>query len=334
MTAKRKTLSKEVSGLIQSTLQETGGVFAMDCECFILFKDAFDPIIAALHHLDVDQLSTSSHVFLPSEEQTFFSLAALPSKFTIEHASLEFRRNITGFAYCPMLEDADREELYDLIRDAISEASSSSSSSSPFAVHKLSELTEEQLEDLDGLGIPFRPFNHVLEVASFYDNWPVGRGIASSTFDEEDEDATVSSYIHICHREHLEVSVLGKNIDAVCSKGIELMETLSAQLDFDTTEQFGFSTSLLNWLGHATKLSFTLSIPLPDGQGDDEDSSFSVEDGSFKQLLSEYGLMVRSTRSSEGECLLCLETTKMLFVQESELLKDVGTFLSRLDELI
>mmetsp|Transcript_26406 Transcript_26406/g.48281 ORF Transcript_26406/g.48281 Transcript_26406/m.48281 type:complete len:494 (-) Transcript_26406:54-1535(-) len=223
---------------------KTAGLFAGDVECFSLFAEAFDPIIAQMHKgveehvssLDVDGVSDA---------------VIDPEGTCLLGVQVQFRRNLQQYPFPVAMSMDQRYEVEEALASTL--ASALGGEYAP-----LNAMTEEVANKMNNFNVIFdAPESNLLRSAGFGLDWPHGRGFFAATSGD--------LYALVNNEEHLQFAVVRQdsNLKAAFASAAENLALVEKQMEvgFASSPKYGFLPTSLEHLGSGLQADVLLRLP-------------------------------------------------------------------------
>mmetsp|Transcript_102139 Transcript_102139/g.234020 ORF Transcript_102139/g.234020 Transcript_102139/m.234020 type:complete len:1412 (+) Transcript_102139:38-4273(+) len=231
------------------------GIVACDADCYKVFHDVFDPVLAALH----PDFTSESHPIKPLAWHRVSEEIIDASGTVTGAAVVSLRRNLQGFPLEPLLTSAQREAIEQLLLPVLKTGTgrlkgtylplpgSTSCATMPKG------MSPAQVADIIASGLPFPSVQHSSHLAAAAD-WPQARGIFVS------QDRKSAVLVNEC--DHLCVVGLGDggDVGGAFSRACKVLEAVHAALPSE--EPFLVDTRLGYLTVHPKNLGTGMSIDL------------------------------------------------------------------------
>lgn len=255
----------------------TIGIYAGDAESYGLFFKIFKPIIETYHKVSIDRIH-------PSDLNPMDDRSTIPLNHGILSYRIRIARNLTGFAFPPLMDDMDRTGVEELAVNALLKLKDDLKGD----YIPLGKLTKSQRTALATERLLFGRGDRFMEAAGINRNWPTSRGI----FVSDDHRFTV----WINEEDHLRIISLDRPGASRTTIGIKktynrlarAMAHLERDLKFAKDPLLGYLTSCPSNLGTGMRAGVHICLP-----------GFKTWEKEIGETADKYQLQIRGTHGEK-----------------------------------
>ncbi|MCP4235989.1 MAG: arginine kinase [Aestuariibacter sp.] len=222
------------------------GVYAGDDDCYGVFAELFDPIIAEYHgfnkadrhisNLSVENLDTPN----PDPQGSY-----------IISTRIRVGRNLAGYPLAPAISDEQREEIALRVYQVLTNLGDSLGGT----YYPLSGMSEQVRKQLIADHFLFKAGDRFMQAGGLNRGWPEGRGIYHN------EQKTFLVWVN--EEDHLRIISMqdGGDIEQVFRRLEKALSAIAHKLEFMSDEHLGYIGSCPTNLGTAMRASVHIRLP-------------------------------------------------------------------------
>jgi protein-arginine kinase len=266
------------------------GCYAADEDCYLEFKDFFDPLITDYHNIAEKKAALKDgEVLHVSDMDSTKVVGNINEEVPVISTRIRVGRNIKGYGLSPGITKEQRLAVEELMKGIFAKLDGDLAGT----YYPLTGMSEEVRQQLVDDHFLFKSGDRNLQVAGMERDWPEGRGIFHNV------DKTFLVWIN--EEDQLRIISMRKGSDVVAcferlSRGIKAIEDLLAaqEKSFQFSGDYGFFHSCPSNLG--TGMRASVHVPLP---------NFNKDKDALKKRCGELGVQPRgihgeSTKDDSG----------------------------------